>query len=139
MSKVLPNLFKIMRKKQYCRSRTVERGVEENAVDTARFISWLRRSRESLAEVRRGYSSWEDEKERESKEVDISLMNRLDILASGVQKEGERSFWGLFSFQLSDNSYTIQRISKLIWLGSDNHLVSTFVPFSCFQMSREAM
>ena len=55
-------------------------------VDTAKFISWLRRSWESLAEVRRGYSSGEDEGERELKEVDISLMNRLNVLASGVQK-----------------------------------------------------
>ena len=72
----------------------VERGDEENAVETAKFISWSRRSRESLAEVRRGYS-WGDDDEQELKEVDISLMNRLDVLASGMQKEGERGFWEL--------------------------------------------
>ena len=77
----------------------VERGDEENAVETAKFISWSRRSQDSLAEVRRGYSSWEgeDDDERELKEVDISLMNRLDVLTSGVQKEGERGFWEIFS------------------------------------------
>ena len=37
--------------------------------------------------------SWEDDGERELKEVDILLMNHLDVLASGMQKEGERGFW----------------------------------------------
>ena len=50
--------------------------------------------------MRRGYSSGEDEDERELKEVDILLMNRLDVLASGVQKEGERGFWELLSCQI---------------------------------------
>ena len=78
----------------------VERGDEENAVEIAKFISWSRRSRESLAEVRRGYLSWEDDDEQELKEVDISLMNHLDVLASGVQKEGERGFWEFLSCQI---------------------------------------
>ena len=50
-----------------------------------------------MAEVRRGYSSWEDDDEQELKEVEISLMNHLDVLASGVQKEGERGLWEFFS------------------------------------------
>ena len=75
----------------------VERGDEENAVNTTKFISWSRRSWESSEEDRRGYSSWE---ERGSEEVDILLMNRLDVLASRVQKEGERGFWEYFSHQI---------------------------------------
>ena len=78
----------------------VERGNVENTAETAKFISWSRRSQESSAEVRRGYLSWEDEDEQELKEVDISLMNRLDVLASGVQKEGERGFWEFLSCQI---------------------------------------
>ena len=78
----------------------VERGDEENTVEMAKFISWSRRSRESSAEVRRGYSSWEDDDERELKEVDISLMNCLDVLASGVQKERKRGFWKFLSCQI---------------------------------------
>ena len=78
----------------------VERGDKENAVDTAKFISWSRRSRESSEEVRRGYSSWEDEEERGSEEVDILLMNHLDVLTSKMQKEGERSFWEFFGRQI---------------------------------------
>ena len=78
----------------------VKRGDEENVVDTAKFISWSRRSWESLVDVRRGYSSWEDEEERKSEEVNILLMNRLDVLASGMQKEGERSFWEFFHCQI---------------------------------------
>ena len=50
--------------------------------------------------MRRGYSSWEVEEEQESEEVDILLMNRLDVLANGIQKEGERSFWELLSRQI---------------------------------------
>ena len=69
-------------------------------VDTAKFISWSRRSWESSEEVRRGYLSWEDEEERGSEEVDILLMNCLDVLASRVQKEGERSFWEFFSHRI---------------------------------------
>ena len=52
-------------------------------------------------------------------------------------KGGRKRFLG--TPQLSDNSYTIQRISKLIWLGSDSHLISMFVPFSYFRMSRGAV
>ena len=51
-------------------------------------------------EVRRGYSSGEVEDERELKEVDILLMDRLDVLAGGVQKEGERGVWELLSHQI---------------------------------------
>ena len=67
----------------------MERGDEENTVATAKFISWSSRSRESSEEVNRGYSSGEDAGERGSEEVDILLMHGLDMLASGVQKEGE--------------------------------------------------
>ena len=35
--------------------------------------------------------SWDDE--WELKEVDISLMNCLNVLTSGLQKKGERGFW----------------------------------------------
>ena len=67
----------------------VERGDEENAVATAKFISWSSRSRESSKEVSKGYSSGEDVEERGSEEFDILLMNCLDMLASRMQKEGE--------------------------------------------------
>ena len=78
----------------------VERGDEENVVTTTKFISWSRRSRESSEEVKRGYSSGGDEEERGSEEVDILLMNCLDVLENGVEKEGERSFWEFFRHQI---------------------------------------
>ena len=78
----------------------VERGDEENVVTTAKFISWSSRSRESSEEVNKGYSSGEDAEERGSEEVNILLMNCLDMLASGMQKEGEGSFWEFFSHQI---------------------------------------
>ena len=62
----------------------VERGDEENAVATAKFIAWSSRSQESSEEVNRGYSSREDMEERRSEEVDILLMNCLEMLASGM-------------------------------------------------------
>ena len=91
---------RLWERNKYCWRRTVERGDEENMVDTAKFISWLRRSRESSEEVRRGYLSWDDQEEQGSEEVDILLMNHLDVLTSRVQKEGERSFWGFFGCQI---------------------------------------
>ena len=91
---------RLWERNRYCRRRTVESGDEENVVDTTKFISWSRRSRESSEEVRRGYSSGEDEGEWGSEEVNILLMNCLDMLASGMQKEGERSFWEFFSRQM---------------------------------------
>ena len=69
----------------------VERGDKENAVETAKFISWSRKSQESSVGVRRGYSSGDDG--RESKEFDISLMNWLDVLTGVLQEEGEGGFW----------------------------------------------
>ena len=38
--------------------------------------------------------------ERGSEKADILLMNCLDMLASGMQKEGEQSFWEFFSHQI---------------------------------------
>ena len=91
---------RLWERNKYCQRRMVKRGDEENVVDTAKFISWSRRSRESSAEVRRGYSSWEDEEERKSEEVNILLMKHLDVLANGMQMEGKRSFWECFSCQI---------------------------------------
>ena len=111
----------------------VERGDEENMVATAKFISWSSRSRESSEEVNKGYSSGGDAEERRSEEVDILLMNCLDMLASGMQKEGEQSLWEVFS---CDSSYTIRRISRPVWLGPNSHPASMFAPFSCSRMSK---
>ena len=48
----------------------MDRGEEEKAVATAKFISWSSRSRESSVEVKTGYSSREDE----SEEFDIVVV-----------------------------------------------------------------
>ena len=62
----------------------VDKGEDENAAATAKFISWSSKSRESLEEVKTGYSSGEDMEERWSEEFDILLMKYLDALTSGM-------------------------------------------------------
>ena len=63
----------------------VERGEEENASATAKFISWLRR-RESSEDVNIRYSLLEDEEEgeRELEKVNILLMIYSNMLASDL-------------------------------------------------------
>ena len=62
----------------------VDRGEDENAAATAKFISWSSKSRESSEEVKTGYLSGEDMEERWSEEFDILLMKYLDALTSGM-------------------------------------------------------
>ena len=62
----------------------VDKGEDENAAATTKFISWSSKSQESLEEVKTGYSSGEDVEERWSEEFDILLMKYLDVLTSGM-------------------------------------------------------
>ena len=59
---------------KYCRSNVVDKGEEEKAVATAKFISWSSRSQESSAEDKTGYSSEEDIGECWSEKFDIVMM-----------------------------------------------------------------
>ena len=67
----------------------VDKGDNENAAATAKFISWSSKSQESSEEVKTGYSSGEDVEECWSEKVDILLMKYLDTLTSEVYEEGE--------------------------------------------------
>ena len=49
---------------------------------TTKFISWSSKSRESLEEVKTGYSSGEDMEEHRSEEFDILMVKFLDMLTS---------------------------------------------------------
>ena len=76
--------MRLWERNKYCRSKVVDKGEDENAAATAKFISWSSKSQESSEEVKTGYSLGEDMGERRSEEIDILMVKFLDMLTSGV-------------------------------------------------------
>ena len=108
----------------------VERGDEENAVATAKFISWSSRSRESSEEVNTGYSSGGGYGRTKIREGQHSAGELSGYVGKwNVEGGGMRS---LGILQLSNSSYTTRRTSRPFWLGPNSHPASTFAPSSCF-------
>ena len=71
----------------------VKRGEAENAFETAKFIPWSKRRRESSVVVRKGYLSLSENEAWESEEVNILLVICSNILIGVLQDEAKGSLW----------------------------------------------